>query len=347
MNELNSRQPQRRAFEGAREVALWIRDSSFGFLGFTVVLGVALAGWTVSFIGLHTFAIQHMGLTWTEGWFVPVTFDGAPFGLTLVVMRAASFGRSAWFWRLLIIAFTALSSWINYIHIDDSWGRWVAALMPASAVIVFEGIVSEARMAADRRNGVAVRPRLHLLRFVFDWDGTIDILRSYVLGLPLPETLSVAVAQAPSERPAVASGVAMEAPRSDATERPAEASQSAMADATQSALEATGDAMESATEAPQRRPESAPKAPRKAPQSALSKRPKHDIRGAARDAIKALYAEHGKRPVESQMIAALKQAKLPHSRQFANARRLEIEKDQPELAALGQENVLSMTGTDN
>jgi hypothetical protein len=219
-SETEPQQLQRRAFDGAREVALWIRDSSLGFLGFTVVLGVALAGWTVSFIGLHTFAIQHMGLTWSEGWLVPVTFDGAPFGLTLVVMRAASFGRSAWFWRLLIIAFTALSSAINYIHIDDAWGHWVAALMPPSAVVVFEGIVSEARMAADRRNGIKVRPRLHVLRFVFDWTGSWDIIRRHVLNQPLPEGFA-----ATRSRPATASRPRADASANAATPKAASAPQ--------------------------------------------------------------------------------------------------------------------------
>jgi hypothetical protein len=46
------------------------------------------------------------------------------------------------------------------------------------------------------------------------------------------------------------------------------------------------------------------------------------------------------------MVAALKAAKLPHSRQFANARRLEIEREHPELAALGSDNVRPLTGTD-
>lgn len=346
-----TQQPERSAINRARAIALWARDSGLGGFGFAIVLAVALSGWSASFIGLHDFGVHHMHFSTRAAWLVPATFDGAPAGLSIVVMRAGIHGRAALTWRFLIVAFTVLSSWINYEHINDPVGRIVASFMPPSAVILFEGLMSEVRAAANRREGRTVRPRLHPLRFVFDWDGTIDIIRSYVLGLPLPETLSVAVAEALSERPAMVAQSATETPQRAATERPVVAPQSAMADATQSAINATNDAMGSALVAPQPGPESAsavsPKAPRKAPQGTLSTRPKTDIRGAARDTIKALYAEHGKRPIESQMIAALKQAKLPHSRQFANARRLEIEKEHPNLAALGQENVLSMTGTDN
>lgn len=87
---------------------------------------------------------------------------------------------------------------------------------------------------------------------------------------------------------------------------------------------------------------SATKAPRKAP----PKRPAQSPRGAAKDAIKALYETLGRRPLESEMVAALKQIRSPHgSRQFANKLRAEIETDHPELAALGSDNVRPLTGS--
>jgi hypothetical protein len=183
-------QDRRGVLERLREVALWIRDSSLGVAGFTVLLMVAIAGWTVSFVGLHTFAIQHMSLSDRVGWLVPVCFDGAPGGLTLVVMRAASHGRSGSIWRWLIVFFTSLSCWINYEHIHDTYGRCVAALMPLAAVVDFEALISEARKAYERRKGIEPRPYLHPLRFVFDWSGSWAILRAYVLDLPLPESLA-------------------------------------------------------------------------------------------------------------------------------------------------------------
>lgn len=98
--------------------------------------------------------------------------------------------------------------------------------------------------------------------------------------------------------------------------------------------------------APQSTAQSATKAPRKAAKAAPPKRPGKGPRAAAKDAIRDLYDDLGRRPLESEMVAALVAIKSPHtSRQFANKLRAEIEKEDPQLAALGQENVTPMTGT--
>lgn len=190
-------QPSRTRTERLRAAALWLRDSALGGLGYAIVLTVATAGWAASFIGLHQFGVEHMHLSNNTAWLVPLTFDGAPAGLSIVVMRASTNGRTALVWRLLVVGFTGLSSWINYMHITDPTGRWVAAFMPPSAVILFEGLMSEARAAAVRRlrelgELSAARPRLHPLRWFFDRAGTLDLYRRYVLGLPLPGELTEA-----------------------------------------------------------------------------------------------------------------------------------------------------------
>lgn len=358
-------QTSRSALQRVRAIALWARDTGLGASGFAVVLIVALAGWAASFIGLHTFAMQHMGLTPDQAWLVPLTFDGAPAGLSIVVMRASTYGRGAIVWRVLIVAFTCLSAWINYQHIDDDLGRYVAAFMPPSAVILFEGLMSEARASAKRLNGDRVRPTLHPLRWLFDYSGTLDLYRRHILGLPLPDAIANATKApqgAATERPAVAPAAAMAAPRvahtkapqhaiesahhgatDDAAKRPESVYQGAPESAMQSAAARHESAIQGATATTAGRPSPATQSATKAPRRAA----KGDTRGAARDAIKALYAEHQRRPLESEMVAALKKAKLPHSRQFANARRLEIERAHPELAALGSDNVRPLTGTDN
>lgn len=212
-----------------RDAALWCRDSALGGIGYTLVLTVAAAGWAASFIGLHDFGVNHMGLSNTAAWLVPITFDGAPAGLSIVVMRASTHGRPATVWRLLIIAFTGLSSWINYQHISDPLGRTVAAFMPPSAVILFEGLMSEARAAAQRRLG-RVAPRLHPLRWVFDRSGTYDLYRRFILGLPLPEAFDASASQtpaspsAPAGKPASAGASAL--PAGGASQVPAPASPS-------------------------------------------------------------------------------------------------------------------------
>lgn len=99
-------------------------------------------------------------------------------------------------------------------------------------------------------------------------------------------------------------------------------------------------------EAPER-PAPAPVAAPKAPRTAPAKRPSGGKRGAGKDAIRALYDTLGRRPLESEMVDELKRIRSPHiSRQFANKLRKEIERDHPELAALGSDNVHPLTGTD-
>ncbi|MHA6764716.1 DUF2637 domain-containing protein [Streptacidiphilus sp. PAMC 29251] len=343
---MNDEGQRARAADRIRGAALWLRDTGLGGFGFALVLVVALAGWSASFIGLHAFGAGHMSLSQRAAWLVPMTFDGAPAGLSIVVMRAGIHGRSATLWRILIIAFTLLSSWINWEHIGDPTGRDVAALMPPSAVILFEGLMSEVRAAAKRRNGGLLRPSLHPLRWVFDLTGTWSLVRCYVLDLPLPAAMDPAL-KAPRATTHGAPTQAAEAPQApaesatqsatvDLAKRPRAMPQSAMADATEAPSERPADDDQSATD-------TVPKAPSKRPSKTPSGRSKVDVRGAARDAIKALYADTGKRPKESDMIAALKAAKLPHSRQFANARRLEVERDDPHLAALGSDNVRTLT----
>lgn len=188
----------------AATVGHWLRDTGLGITGFILVLIVALAGWTASFIGLHDFGMRHMSLGSDAAWLVPVTFDGAALGLSLVVFRASINGRGANVWRLLIVVFTALSSWINWQHLDDPTGRWIASFMPPAAVILFEGLMSEARAAASRRLGTE-RPRLHPLRWVIDRPGTWAIYRAYVLNISLPEHLELAASSTASsgqEQPA-------------------------------------------------------------------------------------------------------------------------------------------------
>jgi hypothetical protein len=192
----------------ARSVGHWLRDTGLGITGFILVLIVALAGWTASFIGLHDFGMRHMGLSADAAWLVPITFDGAPLGLSLVVFRASIHGRGASVWRWFIVVFTGLSSWINWQHIEDPTGRWIASFMPPAAVILFEGLMSEARAAASRRLG-RERPRLHPLRWLIDRSGTWQIYRAYVLNISLPEHLQQST-EADRPKPETVDGTATE-----------------------------------------------------------------------------------------------------------------------------------------
>lgn len=390
-----------------RVAALWLRDTGLGGLGFALVLVVAVSGWAASFIGLHAFGMEHMGLSRTTAWLVPITFDGAPAGLSIVVARAATHGRPATVWRLLIIGFTGLSSWINYEHIEDQLGRIVASFMPPSAVILFEGLMSEARAAAVRRrramDGTEAAPRLHPARWLFaPWD-TLMIVRRYVLWLGLPEGLAAAKAeewQAPKRR---LPWGATKAPRKAVPEAPQSATVPAIAPATAAPQggatgtsgSATAPATVSLSKAPQSAPVPATVAPRSAatntlqgatgnattpPQSAatgtpqgattpattapattppaatqgatkaprkMTRKPSGTVtRDEAKKALRALYDELGRRPVESEMTDLLEEIGSKFtSRQYANKLRGEIELAERHLVALGSTNVTALTGT--
>lgn len=154
------------------------------------------------------------------------------------------------------------------------------------------------------------------------------------------EQQETAVPVAAQEAAPIATDIVPQSASAPATEAPqepiAERSGSDVPIATETATEALQGDTESASEA-------APKRPRKAARKRSATTP----RAAAKDAIAALYDELGKRPVESEMVAALKAIKSPFdSSAFAKKIRAEIEREHPELAALGSPNVHPLTGTD-
>lgn len=166
-----------------------LRDNGLATLAMVLVVGVAVAGWSASFISLHDFAVAHMGLSKRPAWLVPSTFDGAALGLSLLSFRAAIFGRSSLGSAIYVYGFTALSSWINWRHIDDrAGGKFVSALLPIAAVIVFAKVLKEAREAYERRHGkqvFRVRPGLLVLRWMADRSGTRAAIRAQVLAIPM------------------------------------------------------------------------------------------------------------------------------------------------------------------
>jgi hypothetical protein len=181
--------------------ALWLRDVGLGSAGFVLLVVVATAGFTASFIGLHKFGMAKMHYSDHQAWLVPIAIDGADIGLSVTALRAAMAGRGAFLNRVMIFACTSISSWINYSDVDDWSGRRIAALLPVLAVILLEFLLGEARAAHERRDG-RQRPRLSLLRWLFDFRGTLAILRAYVLGIPLPEQMAEAAETVQAEQKA-------------------------------------------------------------------------------------------------------------------------------------------------
>lgn len=172
----------------AQRLANWLRDGSLALLAVLLVLAVAGSGWSASFISLHEFATTRMLLGSSAAWLVPGTFDGAALGLSLLAFRAATHGRASLGSRVYVYSFTALSSWINYLHITDPQGRIVACLLPIAAVVVFDKLLKEAREAYERRNGkraFRVRPGLLLLRLLIDRDATKAAIKNQITDIPV------------------------------------------------------------------------------------------------------------------------------------------------------------------
>nr|WP_263053485.1 DUF2637 domain-containing protein [Catenulispora acidiphila] len=153
-----------------------------------LVVAVAVAGWAASFIALHAFAQQHMDLSERAAWLVPSTFDGAALALSLLSFRAAIYGRASLGSLLYVDGFTTLSSWINWIHINDPQGKLVSALLPIAAVLAFGKVLKEAREAYERRHGKVVfkvRTGLLMLRWTVDRKGTRAAIRNEILAIPV------------------------------------------------------------------------------------------------------------------------------------------------------------------
>lgn len=157
-------------------------------LGFVAL--AAVAGWAASFIGLHNFGAERMeGYTDRTAWLIPAAFDGAAFACAVLTYRASIAGRSSLRGRLLTWAFTALSSWINYIDQPaNTHARMVAVWLPIAAVAVFDVVLSEMRADWEEAHGrKAFRMRIWLLalRAVVDRQGTRAAFREQITDIPV------------------------------------------------------------------------------------------------------------------------------------------------------------------
>ncbi len=204
-----------------------LRDNGLATLAMVLVVAVAVAGWSASFISLHDFAMAHMGFrTSKPAWLVPSTFDGAALGLSLLSFRAAIYGRASVGSLVYVYGFTGLSSWINWVHIDDrAGGKFVASLLPIAAVLVFGKVLKEAREAYERRHGkqvFKVRPGLLVLRWLADRRGTRAAIRTQILDIPVEALIGLGAGnlarQARDARESAAESAAPNASQSEASE---------------------------------------------------------------------------------------------------------------------------------
>lgn len=170
-----------------------------------LVACAAVMGWGASFVGLHEYGMTSMtGFNWDTAWLIPATFDGAAFACTLMTYRASINGRSALRARLLMWAFTAVSSWINWIHQTTLEARLVAAGLPVAAVAVFDIVLLEMRADFEARHGrktFRFRPGLLMLRWLVDRAGTSTAFRTQITNIPVHQLVGITADQASTPRP--------------------------------------------------------------------------------------------------------------------------------------------------
>ncbi|MEB3370223.1 DUF2637 domain-containing protein [Saccharopolyspora mangrovi] len=183
---------------------LWLSPVALGLVALAAVMG-----WAASFVGLHEYGMTSMtGFGYWTAWLVPATFDGAAFACTLMTYRASIHGRSALRARLLMWGFTAVSSWINWIHQPTLETRLVAAGLPVAAVAVFDIVLLEMRADYEARHGrtkFRLRPGLLVLRWLVDRTGTTTAFRTQITAIPVHQLIGQATPAelpAPESRPA-------------------------------------------------------------------------------------------------------------------------------------------------
>lgn len=140
-----------------------------GILGYVLLVIVATVSWSLSARHLHAWGMKDLHESSGAAWLVPATFDLAPSGLSIVVYRARRRGRSALMWRLFIVAYTGVSSWINWTWTlgDTGGSRIVAASLPVAAVVLFEALMWQAHTdALDARYGNEPIPRVPLVAWI-------------------------------------------------------------------------------------------------------------------------------------------------------------------------------------
>jgi hypothetical protein len=153
-------------------------------LGYTILVVVALVSWSLSARHLHAWAMKDLRESTGPAWLVPATFDLAPLGLSLVVYQARRKGRSAAMWRLFIVAFTGVSSWINWTFASgDSVGtRIIAASLPIAAVVLFEALMWQVhRDALDKEYGGQMIPHVPLIAWLIDRERAYAVTKASAL----------------------------------------------------------------------------------------------------------------------------------------------------------------------
>lgn len=311
------------------------------------VASVVLTGaaFWLSYEHLHDVAAGHgLAHSAVRAWAWPATVDLFIVIGEVLILRA-SLRRSVDPWAIgLTITGSGGSIALNVAGVGanaEPMNYVVAAVPPIAALLAFGALMRQlhgalaARLEAAPSGAVDEAPERDPFRELAE----VQVARKYGIEA-LPEGSPLRESVAPQSAPADALPPAPKAPPADASGSPEASVESAPEDAPRAPAEAprTVDT---------KRPESASTSRRKAPRKAPRKRSEKATRADAKAAIEALYDTKKRRPREGEMTAVLKALPgYPHdSRQHANTLRKEIERERPDLAALGSDNVLALTGS--
>jgi hypothetical protein len=109
------------------------------------VLGLAVAGFTMSYDALHSLALTQ-GVPAALAWMWPLVVDGFIVIASLSVVRAVADSRHAAYPWLLVLTFSAISVTFNIVHAaPTAVARFVAAIPPTALVLSFELLMRQLR----------------------------------------------------------------------------------------------------------------------------------------------------------------------------------------------------------
>jgi hypothetical protein len=113
------------------------------------VLGLAVAGFTMSYDALHSLALTQ-GVPPALAWMWPLVVDGFIVVASLSVVRAVADGRHSVYPWVLVLAFSSILVAFNVVHAAPTMvARFVAAIPPTALVLSFELLMRQVRQQLE------------------------------------------------------------------------------------------------------------------------------------------------------------------------------------------------------
>jgi Protein of unknown function (DUF2637) len=134
----------------------------FAVIGYGTLALVEACVASMSWAGLSGWAHASLHLTGIPALMVPISLDGAAAASAFLALRAVIRGDSAAGARMMVVAFTAASAYLNWHHADTHYADSAAALffagMSIAVLALFELALRELRRTSLRAIGAVERP---------------------------------------------------------------------------------------------------------------------------------------------------------------------------------------------